>query len=99
GAPIGLPVTYTNVFAPDLHTPEAGVGNIEWNQRFKRRTLIKLELMRRGGSHEYYLVPDPAAGRLTMFSTGSSAYQEFEATTRYLGGERRDLTVSYVWAK
>ena len=27
------------------------------------------------------------------------SYRELEATTRYLGGERRDLTVSYVWAK
>ena len=32
-------------------------------------------------------------------STGTSRYRELEATTRYLGGERRDITVSYVWAK
>jgi hypothetical protein len=29
-------------------------------------------------------------------STGTSGYWEFEMTGRYLGGERRDLTVSYV---
>ena len=45
------------------------------------------------------LSPDPAAGELRLSSTGTSRYREFEATTRYLGGERRDLTVSYVWAK
>src|SRR5512134_1713489 len=29
-------------------------------------------------------------------STGKSRYWEFEVTGRYLGGERQDLTVSYV---
>ena len=36
---------------------------------------------------------------MRLSSTGTSAYRELEATTRYLGGERRDLTVSYVWAR
>ena len=38
------------------------------------------------------LTPDPAAGELRLSSTGTSRYRELEATTRYLGGERRDLT-------
>ena len=38
-------------------------------------------------------------GELRLTSTGTSRYRELEATTRYLGGERRDLTLSYVWAK
>ena len=48
------------------------------------------------GSHEYILEPDPARGELRLTSTGTSRYWELEATGRYLGGERRDLTVSYV---
>jgi hypothetical protein len=45
------------------------------------------------------VTPDLTAGELQLSSTGTSRYRELEATTRYLGGERRDLTVSYVWAK
>jgi hypothetical protein len=99
GAPLGPAITFANTTEPDLRTPEAGVGNVEWNQRFGRRLLLKLEFLRRSGSHEYIVTPDPTAGQLKLTSTGASLYKEFEATTRYLGGERRDITISYVWAK
>jgi len=98
GALAGLPVILSNVLADDLKTPEALVGNIEWNQRFGRRVLFKLEFMDRHGAHEFTVVPVPAAGQLRLDSIGTSRYRELEATTRYLSG-RRDLTLSYVWAK
>jgi hypothetical protein len=99
GAVLGAPITLVNVLGPDLRTPEAGVGNIEWNQRFRRRMLLKLEFMRRTGSHEWIVTPDTAARALRLGNSGESLYRELEVTTRYLGGERRDLTLSYVWAK
>ncbi|HXW04284.1 MAG TPA: TonB-dependent receptor [Vicinamibacterales bacterium] len=99
GSPLGPPVSYRNVVHDTLRTPEAEVGNVEWNQRFGRRWLTKLAYLDRRGSHEYVLTPDPAAGELQLSSGGTSRYRELEFTTRYLGGERRDLTVSYVWAK
>jgi len=99
GAAMGPSLKYDNVFDGRLRTPEAEVGNVEWNQRFGRRTLLKLEFMRRSGSHEYTLIPDPAAGLLRLGSTGTSIYKELEATTRYLGSAGRDITLSYVWAK
>ena len=99
GSPIGAPTTFVNVIGPGLRTPEANVGNVEWNQRLGRRLLIKLEFLRRAGSHEFIVTPDEATRELRLSSTGTSRYREFEATTRYMGGERRDLTVSYVWAK
>ena len=61
--------------------------------------LLKLSYLTRQGSHEYILNPEPTASELQLSSTGTSRYKEFEATTRYLGGERKDLTLSYVWAK
>jgi hypothetical protein len=85
-----------NVAAPDLRTPEAVTGNIEWNQRFGRRVLFKANYLKRKGSHEYILEPDPASGAIHLMSTGTSRYWELEVTGRYLRGERRDLTVSYV---
>jgi hypothetical protein len=99
GAPLGDPITYTNVIEPDLRTPEAYVGNVEWDQRFGRRTLLKVAFMNRQGSHEFILTPDSANGALRLSSGGTSRYRELEATTRYLGGGRKDVTVSYVWAK
>jgi hypothetical protein len=93
------PVTFAHQFDGRLHTPEAQVGNIEWDQRFGRRFLLKLAYLGRRGEHEYILLPDPAAGVLRLSSSGTSRYKEVEATARYLGGERRDLTLSYVWAK
>ncbi|MBA3269736.1 MAG: TonB-dependent receptor [Acidobacteria bacterium] len=99
GSLIGSPVTLTNQLDGPLRTPEAEVGNIEWDQRFGRRVLLKVAFLGRLGSHEHTLSPDPAAGALRLSSSGSSRYREFESTVRYLGGERRDLTMSYVWAR
>jgi hypothetical protein len=96
GTPLGPPITFFNVTLPDLRTPEALVGNIEWNQRFGRRFLFKTNFLHRQGSHEYIIQPDPARGVIELASEGSSRYWEVELTGRYLGGERRDITVSYV---
>jgi outer membrane receptor protein involved in Fe transport len=99
GLPIGAPVPFINRIDGELRTPEAYVGNFEWDQRFGRRVLLKVAFLGRKGNHEYVLQPEPAAGELRLSSTGTSRYREVEATARYLGGERRDLTLSYVWAK
>jgi hypothetical protein len=96
GEPLGPPTALANVAGSDLRTPEAIAGNIEWNQRFGRRVLFKANYLRRRGSHEYILEPDPARGVIRLMSTGSSRYWEIEVTGRYLGGARRDLTLSYV---
>jgi hypothetical protein len=99
GWPIGPTMTLHNILGDDLHTPRAFVGNIELNQRFGRRQLLKIAVLHRHGSHELILAPDPAAGQLLLRTTGTSRYKELEVTTRHLGGERRDVTISYVWAK
>src|SRR5262249_17813924 len=39
GALLGAPIAFVNTLDPSLHTPEAYVGNVEWNQRFGRRLL------------------------------------------------------------
>jgi hypothetical protein len=96
GVPLGSPVTFANVAAPDLRTPESIAGNVEWNQRFGRRVLFKANYLRRRGTREFVLEPDPSRGEVRLMSTGTSRYWELEVTGRYLRGERRDLTVSYV---
>lgn len=99
GAFLIAPLTLSNVIDGPLRTPEAMVGNVEWDQRFGRRVFLKIAFLNRKGTHEYILNPDPAAGALRLSSTGTSRYRELETTVRYLGGQRRDLTLSYVWAR
>lgn len=99
GTPFAPPVTLTHRIDGELHTPEAVVGNVEWNQRFTRKLLLKVAWLGRRGSDEFIVSPDPAAGTLRLSSAGRSRYSELETTVRYLGGARRDLTLSYVWAK
>jgi hypothetical protein len=99
GSPIGPPMTLTNRLEGPLRTPEAEVGNIEWDQRFGRRVLLKVAFLGRYGAHEHVVSPDPSTGTLRLASIGKSGYRELESTVRYLGGERRDLTMSYVWAR
>jgi hypothetical protein len=99
GALLGPVMTLRNVTAPILSTPEANVANVEWDQRFGRRVLLKVSFLDRQGQHEYIVTPAGGDGALRLDSIGRSRYSELESTARYLGGERRDLTVSYVWAK
>lgn len=99
GSPLGPAVTFVNVLDADLRAPEATVGNVEWSQRFGRRLLFKINYLQRRGSHEFILEPDETNGELRFSTTGSSRYKELESTVRYLGGERRDVTVSYVWSR
>jgi hypothetical protein len=96
GEPLGPPVTFVNVPAPDLRTPEGVAGNIEWDQRFGRRVLFKANYLKRHGLHEYILQPAPTRGEVGLLSAGSSGYWEVEMTGRYVGDERRDVTVTYV---
>jgi hypothetical protein len=96
GQALAASTRLVNVSAPGLQTPEAVAGNVEWNQRFGRRVLLKANYLRRTGQNEYILTPDPARGEIRLESSGTSKYWEVELTGRYLGGDRRDLTVSYV---
>jgi hypothetical protein len=96
GEPLGPPTRFVNVVAPGVETPSALAGNIEWNQRFGRRMLFKANYLKRAGGQEYILDPDVSRGEILLDSVGKSRYWELELTSRYLGGERRDMSVSYV---
>jgi len=98
GSVSGGPVTYGHRVDGPLKTPEAYVGNLEWDQRFGRRILLKVAGLIRHGSEEYILDPDQESRELVLSSGGTSRYRELESTVRYMSGARRDLTFSYVWA-
>ena len=98
GARVGTQITLAHRVDGRLRTPEAHVANLEWDQRFGRRVLLKLAVLARRGRHDYIVTPEQAAGTLWLSSGGTSRYREAESTVRYMGGARRDLTLSYVWA-
>ncbi|MBA3642343.1 MAG: TonB-dependent receptor [Acidobacteria bacterium] len=98
GSLVATPVTFAHRVSDPLQTPEAYVGNLEWDQRFGRRVLLKLAGLLRHSSHEYIVNPDEASRELVLSSNGKSRYRELESTIRLVGGARRDLTFSYVWA-
>ena len=60
---------------------------------------MKVAFLDRTGQHEYIVSPGSRRQRPAAGEQRRSRYRELEATARYLGGERRDLTVSYVWAR
>ena len=100
GSPLGGPVTLANRI--DGRSPHARGARRQRRMGSAVRPpgpARRWRFSRRSGSHEYIVSPDPAAGELRLSSTGTSRYRELEATARYLGGERRDLTLSYVWAR
>ncbi len=43
--------------------------------------------------------PIPRPAFCVLPAQAVPAYRELESTVRYLGGDRRDLTMSYVWAR
>ena len=96
GLPLGPPVTFAHVIAPPLRTPEGIIANVEWNQRFGRRVLFKANCSSGRARANTSSTPDPVRGEVVLASNGTSRYRELEVTGRYLGGARRDLTVSYV---
>ncbi len=94
--PLGLPIVFANV-GSNLDTPYAQVANIEYDQRFGSRLLVKANLLRRRAAHEFIvspvMTPVPA---LLLTSTGQSDHWEGEMTARYTPTSRTDVTVSYV---
>ena len=98
GSLAAAPGTFAHRVSDPLQTPEAYVGNLEWDQRFGRRVLLKLAGLIRHSSHEYIVDPDETLRELLLSRSGKSRYRELESTVRYIGGQRRDLTFSYVWA-
>jgi hypothetical protein len=99
GTPLGLPVTFKHVTDEGIKTPESIVQTVAWDQRFGRQFFFKSAYLHRNGSSAYILEPDVAQRLLTLSSTGSSKYWEWETTGRFLASEYRDLSVSYVRSK
>ncbi len=95
--PAGWPVTFVHTVGP-LSVPRATVWNVEYDHRFGQQVFLKLNHLRRNGSHEFIVSPVSAggAGELRLASSGGSRYEETEVTIRAGAGDDRHAAVTYV---
>jgi len=117
GAPVGTPVTYTNVYAGELNPlvspvlpsqPDTTPRNVTWNAGVVRELRPKLNLeVNYLNSHTTYLfVVDPFTAEnpddpsyMALTNTGSSKYQELEATVHYTFRASDQIKASYIWSE
>jgi hypothetical protein len=95
--PASSPMTFVPR-AATLDTPRAFVWNVEYDHRLAPNVFLKLNHLRRYGSHEFVVNPVEAgaAAELRLASVGESRYRETEVTVRVGKSEERQVSASYV---
>lgn len=95
--PASPPITFVPYRGP-IETPRALVWNVEYDHRFGENLFLKLNHLRRYGSHEFIVEPVRigAEAELRLTSGGQSRYRETEVTVRVGKSDERQLSVSYV---
>ncbi|MEQ1871591.1 MAG: TonB-dependent receptor, partial [Vicinamibacterales bacterium] len=96
---LGAGVRVAHLTQPDLETARSATWDLALDHRFSARWAAHLGIIKREGSHELLLRPQPAAsGALThvLTSDGQSSYREIEASVHFSAGQRADVHASYV---
>jgi hypothetical protein len=101
GAPVGTPVLFSHVTAPDLSTARSATWDVAYDYRMNPQWSFRASAIDRRGTHELIVDPqviDPAAGtgRLLLSSTGSSHYRDLEVGFHFSQLPRVDVDMSYV---
>ena len=117
GAPIGPPVTYTNVYTAGLNPlmspvlpsqPDTTPRNLTWNAGVVRelRKNLNLEVSYLSSRTDYLFVVQPftaaaptAPSYMGLTNTGSSNYEELEATLHYTFRKSDQVKASYIWSQ
>src|SRR5205823_1518717 len=66
--PLGMPVTFRHVTAPDLRTPRSRTWDVAYDYRLTPQWTLRIAGLDRQGEHE--LIAEPAAQTLTLSTTG-----------------------------
>ena len=95
--PIGSPVTFAHVVAPDLDTARSRTVDISYDYRWNPHWSFRVGALDRHGSDE--LVVDTTrqggAGAWTLSSNGRSEYREVSVGVHVTRSPRADLNMSY----
>jgi Carboxypeptidase regulatory-like domain/TonB dependent receptor-like, beta-barrel len=96
--PLGPPIPYEYVTAPDLQTARSATWDISYDYRVNRWWSLHLGVLDRQGSHE--LIVDPVQteqrGAYILSSSGRSSYRQEEVAVHFVRGQRVDVNTSYV---
>jgi hypothetical protein len=94
----GAAVPYQHVVDGRLTSPYSFIWNLEYDHRFTKTLMLKVNHLRRSGFHELILDPREEGGRgeLRLASRGRSRYWETEVSFSYYRDETHKLVLSYV---
>jgi len=96
--PIGSPVPYVHVTAPDLEAARSWAWDTAFDDRIRRLLTLHLGVLDREGSRELVVDPvrTPSGGQYVLTSTGHSSYLQEEIAVHVGPGKRGDVNASYV---
>jgi len=96
--PLGPPVLYRRVTAPDLRPAHSATWDIGFDQRVSHGFSYRAGVLDRAGQHQLIVEPalSAAGGAYLLSSTGRSHYLQEEVLVHLAHGARADLNASYV---
>jgi len=96
--PIGPPVLFRHVVAPDLQTPRSRTWDVGFDHRINEKWSLRAGVIDRSGDNELIVVPahSGSTGSLVVSSTGRSTYREAEVGVHFTHGPAFDVNASYV---
>ena len=94
----GAVVSYQHVVDGPLTSPYSFIWNLEYDHRFTKTLMLKINYLQRRGFHELILDPweEDQKGELRLASRGRSRYWETEVSFRYYRDEMHKMIWSYV---
>jgi hypothetical protein len=97
--PIGAPVLYEHVTAPDLEAAGSLTWDVSFDHRVNRLVALHMGLLNRQGSHQLILDPlspvGGTTGQLLLSSSGRSSFRQADASLHLPLGPRLDGNTSY----
>jgi hypothetical protein len=99
--PLGPPVLFTHVVAPNLMTARSVTWDAAYDHRLNQTVALHVGVIDRSGAHELIVNPvtlNPAAGELLLDSVGRSVYRELEVGAHFTHRPGIDVSVSYIRA-
>jgi hypothetical protein len=95
--PLGPPVPFVHVTAPDLRTARAATWDVTYEYRWKPSFSVHASILDRQGRHELMLDAQQSgsAGALRLETDGRSQYRNLEIGFHFSHASRADLTASY----